>query len=66
MQSVACKNDNTAYLHVLNTSPDPFLFISDLCLSSLLKYFNDTCKDYTTGEYRVSHAVMTTLLMLIF
>ena len=33
-----------------------FHFISGLYLSSHLKYFNDTLKDYRTGLHGVSHA----------
>ena len=38
-----CKNDNSAHLGFLITSPYPYLFlVSCLYLSNHLKYFNDT------------------------
>ena len=38
-----CKNDNSAYLGFLITSPHPYLYlVSGLYLSIQLKYFNDT------------------------
>ena len=42
-----------------------FHFISGLYLSNHLKYFNDTLKDYVTGQHRVSHARMKTLLFSV-
>ena len=43
VRSVACKNDNSSYLHFLIIFPDPYLyFISGPYLSYDLIYFNDT------------------------
>ena len=57
MWSIACKNDNSVYLHFLIMSPDPYFhFISGLYLNNHLKYFNDTLQDT-----RISHARMKTL-----
>ena len=58
---------NSAHVGFLITSPYPCLFlVSGLYLSNHLQYFNDTLKDRRTGQCRVSHARMTTLLEFIF
>ena len=65
--SVTCKIDNSAYLHFLSMSPDPYFYlISVLYFGNHSKYYNDTLKDYTTGQYGVSHARMKTLLFFIY
>ena len=57
------KNDNSATLGFLITSPYPFLYlVSGLSLSNHLKYFNDTLLDGITGQCGVLHSRMTTLL----
>ena len=53
--SMECKNDNSASLYFLIMSLDSYFhFISGLYLSNHLKYFNDTLKDYETGQHRLS------------
>ena len=55
MWSVTCKNDNSACLYFIIISSDSYFhFISGLYLSNHLKYFNDTLKDYVTGQHRLS------------
>ena len=55
MWKVGCKNDNSANLHFLIMSPDPFVhLISGLYLNNHLKYLNDTLKDYRPGQHAVS------------
>ena len=66
MQSVTCKNNNVAHLHFLIISTDPYLyFISGLYLNNHVKYFNDTLESYTTVQYGVLNARMTTPLRLL-
>ena len=66
--SVEChmQNDNSACLYFLIVSPNSYFhFISGLYISNHVKYFNDTWKDYVTGQYRVYHARMKTLLFSV-
>ena len=61
------KNDNSAYLGFLITSPYPYLYlVSGLYLSNHLKYFNDTLLDCRMCHCGVSDARKTTLLDFLF
>ena len=61
-----CKNDKSACLYFLIMSPDSYFhFISGIYISKHLKYFNDTLKDYVTGQHRVSHARMKNLFFSV-
>ena len=67
MWSITCTNDNSACLYFLIMFPDLYFdFISGLHLSNRLKYLNDTLKDYVTGQHKMSHARMKTLLFSVY
>ena len=62
------KNDNSAYFPFLIMSPDPYF-----TLFSFLDHNSGTIRniqwylvDYRTGQYKVSHARMTALLVFIY
>ena len=60
---VPCENDSFAYLRFLIMSPDPsFHFSSGMFLSKCLKYFNDSLKNYTTGQCEMSLAYFHSLI----
>ena len=50
-------------LHFISVSPDPYFLI---LFCPVLKYFNDTLLFDTTGQLRMPHVRMTTLLVFIF
>ena len=69
MLSVACKNDNFAFLHFSNYQPfTPLIHI----FHSFSDHNSDNVRDNSVllgriteqGEGKVSHAIMTTLIVL--
>ena len=48
--------------YFLIMSPDIFSLHSGLYLGKNMEYFNGTLQDYPTGQCKVSHARMKTLL----
>ena len=58
-----CKNDSSAHLGFLITSPYPYSYlVFGLYLSNYLKYFDENLSDCKTGQCGVLHARITTLI----